>query len=80
MKKWRASGPNYTGVLQHAVHMSLRSFLKGLGVTGAALSAGSLLTTAAKASKRSDIIKQDEREHRAGFESMEVGHESSPQS
>src|ERR1017187_8115379 len=23
MKKWRASGPNYTGVLQHAVHMSL---------------------------------------------------------
>ena len=33
-----------------------RSFLKGLGVAGAALSAGSLLTTAAKASQRSDII------------------------
>jgi Ferritin-like domain len=33
-----------------------RSFLKGLGVTGAALSAGSLLATAAEASERSGII------------------------
>jgi hypothetical protein len=33
-----------------------RSFLKGLGVAGAALSAGSLLTTAAEASQRADII------------------------
>src|SRR6266853_1324110 len=30
-----------------------RSFLKGLGMTGAALSAGSLLATAAEASERS---------------------------
>jgi hypothetical protein len=33
-----------------------RSFLKGLGVAGAALSAGSLLTTAAEASQSSGII------------------------
>ena len=33
-----------------------RSFLKGLGVAGAALSAGSLLTTAAQAADRSGII------------------------
>jgi TAT (twin-arginine translocation) pathway signal sequence len=33
-----------------------RSFLKGLGVTGAALSAGSLLTTVAEASDRRNII------------------------
>src|SRR5271157_5918179 len=33
-----------------------RSFLKGLGVAGAALSAGSLLATAAEASQRSGII------------------------
>ena len=33
-----------------------RTFLKGLGVTGAALSVGSLLTTAAEASAGSDII------------------------
>jgi hypothetical protein len=33
-----------------------RSFLKGLGVVGAAVSAGSLLTTAAEASASSDII------------------------
>src|SRR4030081_802087 len=33
-----------------------RSFLKGLGVTGAALSAGSLLATAAEASQRANII------------------------
>src|ERR1700732_2823880 len=33
-----------------------RSFLKGLGVAGAALSAGSLLTTAAEASQRAGII------------------------
>src|SRR3981081_3441307 len=33
-----------------------RSFLKGLGVTGAALSAGSLVATAAEASQRSGII------------------------
>ena len=33
-----------------------RSFLKGLGVAGAALSAGPLLATAAEASQRADII------------------------
>ncbi len=33
-----------------------RSFLKGLGVAGAALSAGSLLATAAKASERTGLI------------------------
>src|SRR5437879_9667465 len=33
-----------------------RSFLKGLGVAGAALSGGSLLATAAEASQRADII------------------------
>ena len=33
-----------------------RSFLKGLGVAGAALSAGSLLATAAEASERSSVI------------------------
>src|SRR5271157_6178858 len=33
-----------------------RSFLKGLGVAGAALSAGSLLTTAAEASQGNGII------------------------
>ncbi|MGB9206457.1 MAG: twin-arginine translocation signal domain-containing protein, partial [Terriglobales bacterium] len=33
-----------------------RSFLKGLGVTGAALSAGSLLATAAEASSTSSVI------------------------
>src|SRR5260221_5876207 len=33
-----------------------RSFLKGLGVAGAALSAGPLLATAAGASQRADII------------------------
>src|ERR1700732_4476936 len=35
--------------------MKRRSFLKGLGVTGAALSAGSMLVTAAQASPRSSI-------------------------
>ncbi len=36
-----------------------RSFIKGLGVVGAAVSAGSLLTTAAEASSRSIITVGD---------------------
>src|ERR1700674_1384689 len=44
-----AESPSRNGVKR-------RSFLKGLGVAGAALSAGSLLTTAAEASQSSGII------------------------
>jgi len=44
-----AESPSKNGVKR-------RSFLKGLGVAGAALSAGSLLATAAEASQRSGII------------------------
>jgi hypothetical protein len=33
-----------------------------------------------KRRRRTDCPEQDECEHGAGFESMEVGHESSPQS
>src|SRR6202521_4127233 len=44
-----ADSPSSNGVRR-------RSFLKGLGVAGAALSAGSLLATAAEASQRSGII------------------------
>src|SRR5229473_2159795 len=44
-----AESPSRNGVKR-------RSFLKGLGVAGAALSAGSLLATTAEASQNSDII------------------------
>src|SRR6202140_2494568 len=44
-----AASPSRNGVKR-------RSFLKGLGVAGAALSAGSLLTTTAEASQSSGII------------------------
>src|SRR6266852_612094 len=44
-----AESPSRNGVKR-------RSFLKGLGVAGAALSAGSLLVTTAEASQNSDII------------------------
>src|ERR1700730_16067491 len=44
-----AASPSKNGVKR-------RSFLKGLGVAGAALSGGSLLTTAAEASQRASII------------------------
>ncbi len=51
-----ASQTSEIGAASPSKNLKRRSFLKGLGVAGAALSAGPLLATAAEASPRSAIV------------------------